>query len=339
MAVKTNLGRVGLVPRGAYSPSESYARLDIVTHEGSCYAALTDLRGVTPGTDETRWQLLASRGEQGLPGARGGIAIAQGAPYEGVNLFEKFQSEIDANHGGDGLQWLKQRIAAWDVADLYIGDWFPITCKNGTTLSMQIAGIDNYRGYGNPALQHHIDFVSKELWSDLVSFNATNTNAGYGSEKVPWLCSNAYAYLNSLAMTVAGGTSVDYTSGGVYSQLPEALQAMIVPKQLMEFLTATSWQMRELGKLWLPSEVEVMGTQVFGTVYRSGFQIPYPLFAHNAMSRVKFGGPKKEATSWWTTSAATINSTDFCSMHYSGYTINNPAVAKLGVPVCFRLAP
>ena len=47
----TRLGRVSLVPRGAYDASAVYNRLDIVEHEGSSYLVLADgVTGVTPVT-------------------------------------------------------------------------------------------------------------------------------------------------------------------------------------------------------------------------------------------------------------------------------------------------
>ena len=61
MAVSTNLGRVGLCPKGDYSASATYKRLDFVVYSGSSYVALKDnLKGVTPGTNAGSWQLLAA---------------------------------------------------------------------------------------------------------------------------------------------------------------------------------------------------------------------------------------------------------------------------------------
>ena len=52
------LGRVGLNPRGAYSASATYEKLDVVNYEGSSYAALARVTGVLP-TNTTNWTLLA----------------------------------------------------------------------------------------------------------------------------------------------------------------------------------------------------------------------------------------------------------------------------------------
>ena len=93
MSVKTNLGRVGLVPRGEYDGAASYRRLDVVTFEGSTYVALCDVQGIAPeavpngsaasaavATEDggmasapgaVVWQLLAQKGDTGDVGPTG----------------------------------------------------------------------------------------------------------------------------------------------------------------------------------------------------------------------------------------------------------------------------
>lgn len=71
----TRLGRVSLVPRGAYDASAVYNRLDIVEYEGSSYLVLADgVTGVTPVAG-TEYMLVAEKGgkgDTGAPGAPGG---------------------------------------------------------------------------------------------------------------------------------------------------------------------------------------------------------------------------------------------------------------------------
>lgn len=55
----TNLGRVGMVLRGEYSPSTSYERLDVVSYQKGAYCAKTAVSGVVP-TNSTYWQTIVS---------------------------------------------------------------------------------------------------------------------------------------------------------------------------------------------------------------------------------------------------------------------------------------
>jgi hypothetical protein len=68
MNVMRSLGRAGLRLRGNYDSTASYLAHDVVTHEGSAFAAIRDKAGACPGED---WQLLASRGDRGERGVRG----------------------------------------------------------------------------------------------------------------------------------------------------------------------------------------------------------------------------------------------------------------------------
>lgn len=67
----TNLGRVSLVPRGAYDTAETYNRLDIVEYNGSSYLVLQDgTTGVAP-EEGTSYMLVAGKGDTGATGSIG----------------------------------------------------------------------------------------------------------------------------------------------------------------------------------------------------------------------------------------------------------------------------
>lgn len=89
----TRLGRVSLVPRGAYDAAAVYNRLDIVEHEGSGYLVLADgTTGVPPEAGPV-YMLLSARGDRGAPGAPGtpgakGDTGPQGKTGTGVRSIE-----------------------------------------------------------------------------------------------------------------------------------------------------------------------------------------------------------------------------------------------------------
>ena len=58
MATSTNLGRVGFVPKGTYSSTASYKRLDVVSSsDGNTYVAIADSTGAAQ-TDTTKWKVI-----------------------------------------------------------------------------------------------------------------------------------------------------------------------------------------------------------------------------------------------------------------------------------------
>lgn len=70
---KTNLGPVALKPKGEYSNTAAYTRLDVVTYRGSSYVALQSLTGTEPveNTTNANWQCIARKGDVGNPGQKG----------------------------------------------------------------------------------------------------------------------------------------------------------------------------------------------------------------------------------------------------------------------------
>jgi hypothetical protein len=81
--VMRSLGHAGLRLRGSYDSTAIYLAHDVVTHEGSAFAACKDKAGACPGPD---WQLLASRGSRGERGGRGprGMSGGRGEPAPAI---------------------------------------------------------------------------------------------------------------------------------------------------------------------------------------------------------------------------------------------------------------
>ena len=175
---------------------------------------------------------------------------------------------------------------------------------------------------------------------------------GTGSEH-PWLASDAYLYVNSLAGHVANGTDlnpaikrVDYTNDGIYHYLPDWLKAAIIAKQfqlnkrystsgVLSDENGSGWA--NLGKLWLPTEVEVYGCPVWGSKGGNGLggSIQYPYFVGN-MRRVK----KRNGIRyyWWLLSPYT-NTSGWCYVYDSGnaYYSYSASADWIAAPICFRI--
>ena len=95
----TKLGRVSLVPRGAYDAAATYNRLDIVEYEGSSYLVLADgTTGVTPAAGAS-YMLLAEKGGKGDPGNPGNPG-GKGDPGEKGDTGVGIQSIVRTS--GDG---------------------------------------------------------------------------------------------------------------------------------------------------------------------------------------------------------------------------------------------
>ena len=174
---------------------------------------------------------------------------------------------------------------------------------------------------------------------------------GTGS-KHPWLASDAYLYVNSLAGHVANGTGVnpaikrvDYTNDGIYHYLPDWLKAVIIEKRFLlneRYSTSgvlsdeNSWNWANLGKLWFPTEVEVYGRPVWGS--KSGYglvgSIQYPLFMGNMRQLKKRNGSRY---AWWLLSPL-ADTTSWCYVSSAGSaSYSSASDGWVAAPVCFRI--
>ena len=269
-----------------------------------------------------------------------------GDPYDGVDLTVKFATEIAGY--ANPWEWIKARIKAGNFSKLHVGDYIPVTCTNNSKFNARIGGINTYKGYSDTAIGNHIDFISASLWRPGFKINLVDFNNGYDADHAyPWLCSNGYAFLNSLKMNVPNATGnkpetveVDYTENGVYNFLPDALKAVIVEKRILlpkrfaesgiQFNdSGTGWA--NIGKLWLPSEVEVVGMKVWGDTGHgvAGF-VQYPLFANN-MNRMI------DRDYWWTISTYAGSTRHFVDINRYGYAGIGTASDEGRAPVCFRI--
>ena len=60
MTTTINAGRVAMVPKGEWSASTAYTRLDVVLYQGSAWVCIKDGTGQEPAQGSTYWQLLAA---------------------------------------------------------------------------------------------------------------------------------------------------------------------------------------------------------------------------------------------------------------------------------------
>ena len=68
---ETKIGKVAPVPKGEYSETTQYNKLDIVSMDGGSWISKKPVRGVKPGTDPDSWMQIAQKGDSGPKGETG----------------------------------------------------------------------------------------------------------------------------------------------------------------------------------------------------------------------------------------------------------------------------
>ncbi len=226
-----------------------------------------------------------------------------------------------------------------DQFDGYIGDYKTIKLTTGETVVMEVAGINTYTGVGNVQIGPHVDFISRDCLKGAKQFNAEANNNGTKTEPNPWRASKLFKDMN------------DETTG-VFSTLPADLKPYIIQKRaLLEsrysdagpLRASTGWAWNDMGKLWLPTEVEVFGNTFWsdgdaGWAGGSGCNLQYPIFIGGFKHIIKGDGNNGNRCAWWEASPRRQFATDMCFVYSDGgATYVTAAYAYAYAPLCFRI--
>lgn len=131
MATVINAGRVAMVPKGEWSASTAYVRLDVVSYHGSSYVCKQDGTGQTPDTATNYWQLLSLKGEKGEKGDKGDTG-ATGATGTKGDKGDTGATGATGAKGDNGVGFASASSPA--TAD---GTW-QIKLTNGDTITIDL---------------------------------------------------------------------------------------------------------------------------------------------------------------------------------------------------------
>ncbi len=284
--------------------------------------------------------------------------------YEGVNLETKFATEIAA--AGNVYAWLNNRKNAGNFEGIHIGDYFSVSLSAGTvagysiaaqTFKCRIVGINTYKSCADTNIGNMFYVISDEVINTAIKWNPTDNNNGTASQNKPWLASAAYAVLNGVNnyTTSAYGNAAhgaNASAKGILQLLPSTLQSVLKQKRnLLDnrysssgLLTgSTGWDWADMGKLWLPNEVEVYGCGIRSNLSQtSGFWFPeaglsiqFPWFANNCEHRVKRNSSGARC-SWWLSAPASYATAGVCSVGNYGFANSGSATySSIFLPLCF----
>lgn len=253
--------------------------------------------------------------------------------YEGRDLTVVFASEI-ANYT-DEWAWIQARLNNHNVSDLRVGDYIPITiAASGSvpaeTHKAEIAGIKTYYKTGDNQVGYHIDWITRDCYSQVVKWNTTNVNNGNSTKQNPFLASNLKSWLDSTLYPLLPAKVKNVIKG----------KRVLVPYRYTNGSTLTddnSWGWETFDKLWVPFESEIFDQTVWCTRgYGNGQAVQYPIYANSYAHRIKGAGPNGGRCYWWSASASGGNSTNVVLVGNHGYSHSHGASHELRVPVCFR---
>lgn len=231
---------------------------------------------------------------------------------------------------------IQTRIKEGNFSGIHVGDYKTITLTGGEQVVMEVAGIDQYYKCGDQEIRHHIDFISRDCLTGTKVFNDTNTNNGTEAEPNPWRASKLFKTLNE----------------DVWTRLPDDLKSCIIEKRALlesrysatgavESDTGLAWN--NMGKLWLPTEVEVFGN-IFWSDGDSGWpggggcNLQYPIFYGGVKHIIKGAGNGGGRCGWWGASARRRSSSHVCGVGGYGDSYGHAVMSSsVFAPLCFRI--
>ena len=224
------------------------------------------------------------------------------------------------------------------VATSACDDHFVRTLK-GAVMKFE-ANIDFYYKYGDKVLSsgaHHIAFVSRDLLPVLLKMRKANSAWTDTVTDNPWLGSALYKTFNDPDRGILALMAATSIGPYIYAGRNGKGMRFLGENKAAGAGTTTRWEWYDRGNLWVPSEREVWGADVFSEhTNGAGLALQMPVFAGSMRHIIKGLGNNGSRYNWWCLSSAAGNSTSFCRVNTSGNPHDASAAnAWVGAPVCF----
>ena len=265
-------------------------------------------------------------------------SIVHNYTYDGKDLSEIFTASE-----------LHQKVSSGDFSGIQNGDYWPITL-NGTvkdyatgetkTLSNAVfnleANIQVYKQYGDTAVPNHILFCSRDLLPWAVKMRSADTTWYNDSETNPWRGSHLFQTLNAadgvLPLVAATGIGAHMYAGPNGGGMRFLLETKATGAT-----TAVNWGWGDRGKLFLPTEREVWGQDIWSEhTWGGGAAVQWPVFAGSLKHIIKGLGNGGPRSTWWCQSSYAGSAAAFADVSaYGNPDGTGAATAWLSAPLCF----
>lgn len=302
--------------------------------------------------------------DDGAIGAASGLPIFTGAggvmeavaPQQGRELlyippytYGYYGKDLSKIYTGAELH---EKTAAGDYEGIVNGDYFPITL-NGTyydyadsankTFSNAVMNMVFmpffYGQYGDTVTPNHCLVCSRDCMPNTMKMRSAN-ETWYDAEATnPMLGSALYQTLNNPENGII--KLVEQTELGPYIYAGpngKGMRFLWETKAAGE-TAATAWGWGDRGKLFLPTEREVWGQDVWSehTYGGGGNALQWPIFAGSRRHIIKGLGNGGSRCVWWCASSRAGSAAHFCCVNYGGVAPHSGAAYAHGVPLCFLI--
>ena len=245
---------------------------------------------------------------------------------------------------------LHQKTADGNFVDIKIGDYWPVTITgtykdygdgstkslNGAIVKYEVAGIATYAGYGDVEVPiNHLILCPRDALPSTTKWRSENSTWTDTSVTNPMLGSAIYATMNAndgllpLVKATGIGTYMYTGPNGKGMRWLAEIKASTAAD-------ATSWGWVDRGCLFLPSEREVWGQDVWSEHrYGGSLALQWPIFAGTRRHIRKGLGNGGSRCAWWCCDSGAGSAANACLVNGSGYPDTYAASGALAVVPCF----
>lgn len=244
--------------------------------------------------------------------------------YQGRDISKISALTDELNAAGSVPAFLQSRAATGNYTGLSIHDYTSIGISTGSIVH-EIGSFDHDYNACDTAQGHTITMVAKTTYpipstdtdyvknGSYIQMNTTSTNQGNSSAANPYLASNLYKYITNVLLP----------------RYPSAWQNVMKTKRTLApsrysssgtLTDDTSWYWADLGKIWIPSEMEIYGCSLWATKngYAAGVDTQLHCFQETK-------DRERGRITYWLRSAAGGSSTAFCYCNNNGNANYNDA--------------
>ncbi len=238
---------------------------------------------------------------------------------------------------------LHGQITAGDYSNIHMGDYWPITL-NGSfkdyatgetkTFSNAVVNLEFmpnfYATHGDTAIGNHCLVCSRDCLPIALQMRSANDTWFDESQTNPFLGSHLYQTLNAPDGIIA---LVEQTELGQYI----GNMRFRWERKPKGATTATSWAWGDRGKLFLPTEREVWGQDVWSEhgFGGGGAALQWSIFTGSYQHIIKRLGDGGARCHYWNASSVANSEVEFCDITDSGFANAHVATTALAVPLCW----
>ena len=250
-------------------------------------------------------------------------------------------------------------VAAGDFSQIRVGDYFPITLTgtvhdyaagtdkalSNAVMNMEVAAINPYWQYGDSGdlsgRKNHVVLCSRDCLPWVLQFRSADTTWQVEDAANPWLGSALYETLNNTENGVLPRVLATELGPYVYAGATNKGMRWLGENKKATEANATGWAWYDRGRLFLPSEREVWGADVWSehSWGGGGTALQWPIFAGSRRHIIKGLGNGGSRYTWWVESTHSASTAYVCIVSTTGHATRTVASDTwIAAPLCFIFA-